>query len=832
MVFAPATDVWKITPLQREHAKDNELTRRIRRVLQRWAPFANEQFGEWEGRPNCGHFFGGGFWYVSDCASTSLVFAALAEFGDDGEEAAGIPRSLLRERAVKALRYVGFTHDTGPADCVRVKGVLPYTSEKKWGGAGDNFFMASQNGRSVAAIAATTWLLWDHLDEETKLLMQNVISSYADRWSAEEPRNGVYYDTQCEENAWTAAGISAGVALFREHPHHAQWERGFKRWAINAVTTYKDRLADPSGLIDNPAGNLVSTVTFHPDFTAENHAFVHPSYLCAGTNLRGLHAVLSLMGGLPIMPMALHNNENLYETTIKRWSQSDGLAVPVQGQDWWYNRQHERQLTHAILNVLHGNRDAARLERNALDFIERIQQSNSRGCLLEERGEECVINRAHAQFAKDLEHGSAVDLATSLLLHLFGGPGEEPADAEEMKARLSGVHVYPYGNAVVHRTPRTFSSFSWRNNVMVLTLPEQGIWNVTPLYSSYTGTMKLKGNKGVPGLSNEAIVRDTENPRIVPYADGFGATAVIVRGDRELRQQVAFVSLPNGATVYVEQFRALKDCVLEEAATGMIGIRNENYAAMPDWAPGSRTVHRPDGSDTFAGFFGDEPNFVREYEPARYVNVDDKIGYVVFGSRKMAYINKHQYPKWKGVEDILVLNEIGTLALGAGERTPPLAIVSLPNRTHRQTAEASMQTHWMETGATDLFFLETEGFIIYVNSSTSRRTLSAARQANPGESCLNLFAGSNEISGGMFSWTGSADAGQAGYIPASASVLLDPAFQPIASMRFFVMEKEIVLMNDAEQDQRLRLRIAANGEVVDLHLPAGSGKAVSFGQDG
>lgn len=771
MTFTPAVDVWNISPIRWDLAQENEMSRRIYSILLRWLPFANEHFQEWDGRPNSGHFFGGTFWYQSDSAQNSLVFAVLSKLGAYDEQATGIPRQLLKERAIKAIRYIGFTHDTGPEDCVRVEGVLPYTSGKKWGGKGDNFFMASQNGRSIAFFAYASWMLWDEMDDETKLLVQNVVSSYADQWSADEPRNGVYYDTQCEENAWTSAGIGAALVLFPDHPHHEQWKNGFMKWAINSVTTYKDRLADPSGLIDMPAGNRVRTVTFHPDMTAENHAFVHPSYLCAGTNLRGIYAVMALTAGQEILPAALHNNEQLYERTIKIWAQFDGLAVPVQGQDWWYNRQHERQLTHTILNVIHGNRDAARLARSAFDSIEGIQSSNSRGCLLEERGEECIINKAHAQFARDLEHGSAVDLLCSYLLHLFGGPGAEPSDPEEMTERLTGVYTYPYGNSIVHRRSDSFASFTWRNNVMALTLPAKGLWQVTPLYASYTGTMEFTEKKGIAGLTNEAIIRSVERESILPYQDGFAATVTIARGNRELLQHAAFLSLPNGSTVYVEQFEALKDCEIQDAQTGIIGIRNENYSAMPHLAPGTRTLYRPDGAITFRGFYGQEPNEVRSYPPDTYVNVDHYMGYVTLGGHGIKYINKHEYPKWKGVEDILVLNDIGSKVFKAGQKLEPFIVVSLPNQSARQTAAVSLQTGQLSTDQ-DVIIVETENYMTAVNFRSDALLATANKQIADG--IVNLYEGRQTVCDQEYGWTSQIPAFSSMYRKAIGQLYIGP----------------------------------------------------------
>lgn len=774
MQFTNSTHKWNVPPVRWEQASDNEMSRRVYGILLRWVPFAVQQYGRWEGRANCGHFFGGTFWYQADSANVSAVFAALSKLGEyDESVTGGVTQADLKRMAISAIRYMGFTHDTGPADCVRAAGVLPYTSEKKWGGQGDNFFMASQNGRCVAAMACAAWLLWDDLDEETKLLVQDVTVSYADRWCDEEPRNGVYYDTQCEENAWTAAGISAALAMFPDHPHHTAWKKGFVDWSMNTISTFKDRLAFPSGLVDMNEGMKVSTVTFHPDFTSENHAFVHPSYYSAGTNLRAIHGVLSLMSGQPVMDCAVHNNMTLYERTIKIWSQFDGLNIPVQGQDWWYNRQHERQLTHTILNVLHGHPDAARFARNALTSIEEVQASNTKGALLEENGEECVINRAHAQFAKDLEHGSAYDLVVSYLLHVFGGPGVEPSDEQEMKERLSGVYNYPFGGSIIQRTPNTFTSFTWRNNVMALTLPEAGLWNVTPLYASYTGTVQVEsiqpsgttseGSSLPQALSNESIIRSSDQEKISEYADGFGASVTLFRGqERELKQDVALIALPDGKSVYVERYSVEKPCRVHEWQSGTIGIRNELYSGMPNLAPGQRILYMENESTAFQGFYGREPDRIATFGSQPYVNVDNKIGYLLFGTQGVKYCNRHVYPKWKGVEDILTLNDRGELVFDTPQQLEPFLIVTMPNQTAEQTAASQKYTKRWSTGRAEIELIDVDGTLA-VASFAKQDTEVTAQVPVIEERTIPIYEGSYIIKSGTCVWTGRIEAYSSGY---------------------------------------------------------------------
>lgn len=795
MQFQPAQDVWTTRTVRWDRVHDNELSRRIYRILLKWIPYANEQYRDWDVRPNSGHFFGGNYWYMSDSVSTALIFAVAAKLGDYDEQVTGIPREEVKQKAIRAVRYIGFTHDEGPADCVRVQGDLPYTSGKKWGGKEEHYFMATQNGRSVAVLAHIALLLWDDLDDETRMLVQNVAASYADRWCDVQPGNGSYYDTQCEENAWTSAGISAAWILFPDHPHAEAWKQGGMNWSLNAVTRTEDRHRYPSGLIDLSEGTSAKTVTFHPDFTTENHAFVHPAYMAAGINLRFLHVSLSMMVGEEPLWTFRHNNAEMYRSTLRNWVQADGLVVPVQGQDWWYNRHHDNHVTHAIINVTEGDRDAARLERSAIGIIERLQASNNQGCLLEENPEQYVFNRAHGQYANQLEHGSASDLAYSFLLHAFGGEGAEPSEQMEMVERLSGVYEYPFGSVVVHRTGETLSAFSWRNNVMALSLPAKGMWNVTPLYYSYTGIADFAESHAEGVLSNETRILNTVKHRVLTQPDGFSAAARIGRGKGELIQDVAFVSLPNGHTVYIEQFRAEADCQLNRLHTGYLGIRNENYRLMSELAPGSRKLH-VDGRETaFPGFYGKEPDLIRNYEPAGWVNVDDEIGYLLSGSQGIRYINRHQYERWKGVEDQMILNCRDQVSFRQGEQTEPFVVVTMPNTAHDRTAAARQRLRLLSTGRSDAMVLIHDDSLVYANFADKPVLLRGDSEWAAGR--IPLFRGSVEVSGDHYRWTAQADAYSSNYLRCRA--FIEPAAGESLDLKIDVMDDHVLVVNASEK---------------------------------
>ena len=129
---------------------ENEMSRRYLRIMQNWIPFAMSQFQEWPDRPNCGHFFGGVFWYGYETANPLQLLALTAASPEYDEKTTGCSKEKLIRTAIKALRYLCFTHDTGPKDCVRPRRHLMESHKghpclgPKWGERGKGFFRESQ----------------------------------------------------------------------------------------------------------------------------------------------------------------------------------------------------------------------------------------------------------------------------------------------------------------------------------------------------------------------------------------------------------------------------------------------------------------------------------------------------------------------------------------------------------------------------------------------------------------------------------------------------------------------------------------------------------------
>jgi len=677
----------KYNSIDRTNLKDSESARRLYEIMLRWIPFADSTYNDCSYIDGAGHFFGGSYFYSVETAIPMFLYTVVSGFGDYDESITHIPREELETKAIKALKYLCMTNEYGPKGVVREKSTNVYANGTKWGAKGEEFFRASAIGRTGLLMAVTALMFRDRIDDDTFRIVEKIVTSYSDRWSGELPRAGTYFDTQCEENAWTALGISGGLVLYKEHPHREKWIEGFNRWAINSIGTYKDRMNTDQYMGKSLRNFWMKGVTFHPDYTTENHSFIHPEYMAAGIVLKAEAAATLLMTGNALPDTIFRNNENVYEKTIGKWCQEDGLIIPVQGQDWWYTRYHGNHMLHTAMSLFHKKENSSVYLQKSIEMMEKLQNSHALGTLLEENPDQTIDEYGHYRL-KDMEHASVMSLVYSFLLHNYL---EEPSALKPMdaiKRELSGVYEYPYGCTVVNRREDSFSSFSWRNKVMAFNLPKSGMWSVTPIVASMTGEVHFKERKMPESLCNERDIRDSIKRYVDVRKEGFCTAARVQRDGGRLIQDISFVSMPDGTTVYSDRFTAMEDCETSVFHGGLIGIRNENIREFRGLAKGYRDIHTGIESHRYKGSFGGDKDDIYYLPMTGMVNLDDEMGFIYYNSNGVKYINRHVYKAWKGVEDQLVFNNIENGEFQRGEKTTIFTLASLPNSSHEETAAA------------------------------------------------------------------------------------------------------------------------------------------------
>jgi len=638
-----------------------------------------EHFADWPVRPNSGHFLGGCHWYGLETMYAMLTFAAAYGAPEYDPRVATVPKDRLGDVALKALRYLCFTHDAGPADCVRPASGIgrPETWGTKWGERGKGFFRESQCGVTIAGMAMTAAVLGDRVDDETTRMLATVCRDYAERFAGMSPKRGVYIDTQMEENAWTGLGLAAAALVLGKTPLGAQSAKAAQRWVFAAATVPQDtknRAAFFDG--ETVAGLTGKNITALPDYMAENHGIVHPSYTASPVNMMSHLAVLYRLYGRELPPHALFNRDRVYER-IKHMTDAGGYVHPPQGMDWPYHWVDPGTLLHSGIAVLFSDADAAALARRALRTLE-TRQAGSGGRMLDRELAERVHDIQDPMLVRESTFiGRA---AYGCLFHRLYGDGPAPTPEPELEERLRGVRVFPHAGFLFHRHTRGHTSVSWRNSIMMLPVTSDGILTIAPATDSVFARINVDEKPDSHELQFVHVDR---------HSHSAACAFVVRRAQASIRQEALSATLPDGRSLCLEQIWAREAVTVRSVEQGLLRVTNERFPAVGENNIGSRSFTTPGGTERFEGFVSTDPesDVVRTYNRPGWVNVDDRLGIVFSGTGTTVYHNRHYFePWWATADDLVLSRSTSPTHYEAGARIAFLCALFVPDQDARETA--------------------------------------------------------------------------------------------------------------------------------------------------
>ena len=657
--------------------QENALSRRYLHLVLRWIPIGMRYYNEWSGRPECGHFFGGVYWYGLETAAPMETLAIAASSAEYDPSIAGLSREEARHIARCALRYLCFTHDAGPADCLRPTESWgrKEPAGTKWGERGQGFFRESQCGVTIGHLARTAALLDDLLTEEDRALLRAVAADYLSRFGGMPPRSGVYADTQMEENGWTSEGLLSSLLLLPEYPRAQEIWENLKLWCFCTATMPQD-MHDYSHFAE---GRTVRDLcerrfTVLPDGSVENHYIVHPGYMSSCVTFLGQLNVTALLYGASVPPHAYWHRQDIYNI-LKTWADDDGALQPVQGMDWPYLSYTGACFLHAAAALFLQDRDASLLERRALAVVERSSSYHG-GRMVPES----VVACCHSiQDPAIFSERAVSSLAMANMAHRLAGEGPQPAEPEEFERQAAGVRIYPHGGFIMHRHGSGKTSFSWRNSVMVLPNTREGMRLVGPRIGSFLARVEVEGR----ARRERQVALTVREGR-----DAVAAMLVRELAEGAVLQEAFWASLPDGRSVTYERLTALQDIVVTQLALGELEVMNDPYLAPAGTSP-LRTIYWAGGERAVPGYpsTSAEDELVLELSPSDWVNVDDRFGFRFVSSGRATYRNRHHFPVWHAVSDLLTLCSVGVpQSFAAGERIGALAALWCPHQSHEETA--------------------------------------------------------------------------------------------------------------------------------------------------
>ena len=679
---------------------ENAMSRRYLALITRWIPVGMRYYNDWPVRPNCGHFFGGVFWYGQDTAMPITALALAASSPEFDANLAGASADELREVALRGLRYLCFTHDTGPETCIRPQESWgrPEPAGTKWGERSQGFFRESQCGRTIAHLALTAALIADLVGDEEREMLANIADDWLGRFDGVAPRAGVYDNTQTEENAWTALGMVACLMLLPGHKHWQRWWEQAKLWMFRTVTLPQDsfNFAEFAGgkTVKELCGRTYTTL---PDGTAENHGFVHPSYMASALVLGGIALNLLKVYQHEIPPHLFWHRQDTYDL-LKRWCDTTGAPHSVQGMDWPYFAYQSQCFFHAAANLYLKDPDAALLEQYALKTIERSSLAH-RGRMVPDE----TVKYCHGQQDPALMRERMVQLlAQAYLAHRTTGEGEKQPDPADFEKRMQGVYVYSHGGALLHRHARGQTSLSWRNRTMVLPAPRQGMKLIGPAEGSFLAKIRVKNR----AESTQQVVL-----RIREANDHVSAILVQNLAQDSLQRRLFFASLPDGKCLLAERIIALEPVTVEQIEQGTLSVINDGYFGDRTDLRSQRTIFWENGERTFSGYVSDSNQFdeVVDLKGTPWVNVDDRFGLVFQGTGRAMYRNPHHFQVWHAIEDELVLSlQPEPQTFESNETVADLISLWCPEQSHQQTARQILTIH---ESSERRFVAEVDGWI-------------------------------------------------------------------------------------------------------------------------
>lgn len=526
-----------------------------------------------------------------------FAYAFVATSPEYDPAVSGAARERLREQALGGLRYMARSHVTGDLACL---------DGKRWG---NHWQSAWWTGK----MAAAAHRLWGTLESADRALVERVVTHEADRHLGRRPPGGEFANTRSEENAWDAEVLAWAAGLFPGHEHAAAWEAKAREFMINTLSVRADQ-TDPRPVDGRPVREQVCTVNVHDDFTIENHGAYQFCYMaCPLHSLSWCYYAYTTTGRRP--PEALFHHVRDVWGVIRGTYLYDGRFAYLSGKDWarYVYGLYFIMPPLVMLQNEFGDGDARLVERERFRLFEWEQRQHGDGGLFSGRFTQNVMEGWPHEYETD---GMAL-LALCAALH-----GNRPAPAatgsDEFQRAVAGTRQSPACQWLYARSPRAFTSFSWRmlekGWTMGLFVPAGGDHMVEWGRNNLSGTFRV-GGKDMPYRE----VRHTEQLG----ARCLATTGACVLGDStpgapQVVQTLTFVGLPDqGLALAIDRATARNHFVLEAQRPLTLHLANDLFNGN------RRVVHHAAGDVALPGVGGTVRRLGIE---STWLNVDQTLG--------------------------------------------------------------------------------------------------------------------------------------------------------------------------------------------------------------
>jgi len=507
-------------------------------------------------------------------AESALRLAALATAGGLKEKGLPLDEEDLFIKAQSRIRYLLGSHISGPHTCL---------DGLQWG-------LQGRSPRAVAMTALAAWLMLPDLDDMVARAISEMLVQEADRLVKVTPAEEASANRILTAYTDFLLCLSAASTMLPGHVHSDLWKLRLRHLAAN-------RLSGGLPLEGDLQSGWVVDRTVGSDLTVSGLRGVDLAEWTECSTGLGQCAVPFLM-----------KNESLPEElkwgVLEVWSALeklltwDGTPLCVQGTS---STKKELYFTAVIANSI-------LLSHSPSAYLHDVY--------------EAVSEKANLPVRDPFY----------FLLILFGGETAPVVPGPGFTQVWEGCFEFSEAGFCVHRTPTKMCSFSWKNSMMGLALPEFGGWLIHPENWSLVGKIEAQD------CDNESVMLAAHT--CSRNEDSFTVTADLRRCDNALSHRISFASLPNDAVVYLDSLLTLREVTLTRERVGVVSVlNNDRYGQM---LTNERRLYSVDGEVRVVGVSQDQGRTLSI--KGNWVNLDDQVGYVVFPSNQISYLDLNSYP--------------------------------------------------------------------------------------------------------------------------------------------------------------------------------------------
>lgn len=416
-------------------------------LLGKWLPFSDTG---WLPLSDETGFFGTGYtgWGVQTNQKFLSAMAALAHFAPGFQ--LDVDVSLIRRRALSALRYSVDSHASGQGACA---------DGRQWG----RHWLASLG---IERMMHGVELLSPSFEDSLRHSLNRMLASEADWIQREYHRDGITGITGSlwssqggngpESNIWAGSLLWRAAHIMPDHPSASDWKEKAHEFLINGVSIPSD--ADDQRICaGRTVGERFHGANFFPSFSLDHHHYFNVGYMgiCV-SNAAILHFDCRSKGLVP--PSSLYHHQKDLWQVLRRLIFSNGRLARLGGDSRVRYAYCQDYLIPALLFAADHWQDAHAigLIEEALDWIEAEQDFNGDGSFFGRRIES--IREINPYYVWRLETDRACVLG---MLAAYGAQTRPAETSQSLEDSVQGGWIAPDHGDVFHRCPTRLASFSW-----------------------------------------------------------------------------------------------------------------------------------------------------------------------------------------------------------------------------------------------------------------------------------------------------------------------------------------------------------------------------------